>query len=87
MISTARKIVNGVVAETGHNHTIFNDRLSNGDRSFKIWGLGKDRVAQIKQRLESAGFEVKLVITPKSGSGVWASGGAMRLHVAEKNAE
>ena len=61
---------------------VFNDPLDNGGRSIKVWGWDKSQYDAAQALLESYGYTVKQVVTPRKAVGKWyESGGKRRLHV------
>lgn len=78
----ASKVVRALDTLKGRNSTIFNDATTFG-RSIKVWGWSQLDYADAKSYLEDAGYKVKVVLTPRVGSGFRAYGGSLRLHVFE----
>lgn len=76
----ASRIVRAVANKVGkYGATVYNDRLRDGSRSFKIWGAGKKTYLPIARKLESMGYTVTF---RNIGRG-WAVNGAdrYRIHV------
>jgi hypothetical protein len=71
MVKKGTKMIKVIRSVVGKDKVIFNDKLVDGTRSVKIWGIGY-RYGPVIKALEAAGFSVKLV----SGFN-----GRTRLHV------
>lgn len=57
----AVRYVRAIARSTGkYGASVFNDRLTNGGRSVKVWGRGKSFYLPIKKDLEKMGYTVKL---------------------------
>lgn len=65
---TPMKIVRSVV---GKDKVVFNDMLSDGARSFKVWNCHGWWITA-ERKLEAAGFQVELMLTRRNN---------VRLHV------
>lgn len=61
MRTQTNRIARQVIAETGIGTVVFNDKLTDGSRSLKVWGWTITEYLQAKQRLEAAGCQVFLV--------------------------
>lgn len=85
MITTTTKVAKKVIAKTGRGSTIFNDKLSDGRRSLKVWGWGEAEYLKAKKKLEKKGCTVKVVKVKSYSYGAPAGRIRMqtRLHVAE----
>jgi len=59
MISLSTKIIRKLA---GPDATIFNDRLVDGRRSYKVWGWNMFDYDTALTELEAAGLKVKLVL-------------------------
>lgn len=57
MTQSSTKIIRRLA---GPQATIFNDKLSDGTRSYKIWGWHLPHYQRAKTELELAGFKVEL---------------------------
>lgn len=57
MTSKMTKLIRSIV---GSDKVIFNDKLADGTRSVKVWGIGYN-YTKIIRVLEGNGFSVKLV--------------------------
>lgn len=81
---SASKIVRAVdtLRKDGRS-VVFNDRLQDGGRSFKVWGWTDVDYAECMGELVGRGFLVIPVTTPVKGYGWAATGGNRRLHVYE----
>ncbi len=73
MATKTRTIVNAVCLTSGRGHTVFNDKLTNGERSVKVWGWTGADYAEAASMLREAGCTVKIV-----------HGENTRLHVTEQ---
>ena len=78
--SKAMRIVRGLA---GKDATVFNDRLQNGTRSFKVWGWNVKDYGQAKAALEAAGLQVKMVQQVKYSYRMASEYLLTRLHVVE----
>jgi hypothetical protein len=78
--SQIRVILDPLVTETGARN-VFNDKMSTGGRSIKVWGWKQPQYDAAQALLESAGYTVKQVKTPVVQSGMYPRGGSIRLHV------
>ena len=56
---------------------IFNDKLKNGNRSIKVWGLARDKTEYAVAYLNALGFTAKLVTT--TGRSPWTCN-SYRIH-------
>lgn len=60
---------------------IFNDKLQDGARSFKVWGWNEADYSACVAALCAEGYMVHAIKTPVKGYGWMATGGNTRLHV------
>jgi hypothetical protein len=58
-----RRVANVVCKETGRGHMIFNDKLSDGTRSLKVWGWDDLDYMTAVMMFEQLGFKAELVKT------------------------
>mgnify|MGYP003336678575 CR=1 FL=1 len=85
MTSTlTRRVAKLVCKESGRGFKIFNDKLSDGTRSLKVWGWEDVDYATASRLIEKFGFTTKFVKTrfnfdPMTGRNRRAT----RLHVNE----
>ncbi len=68
-----------IVRELAGNKIMFNDRLSNGGRSIKVWGWQMADYQAAIQALVRQGVSCAIVRTPKI-KGIWDRGGNLRIH-------
>lgn len=74
-----RKIITPVMKP---GNIVFNDKMSTGGRSIKVWGWKSADYDEAQRLLEAAGYTVKRVVTPVYDAGrIYQSGGSIRLHV------
>lgn len=61
--------------------TVFNDRLQDGRRSFKVWGWSENEYSMAAAALRGAGYDVEQTVTAVRGFGRMKQGGKTRLWV------
>lgn len=74
------KLVRSLMTITGQGWRMFNDKTRFG-RSIKVWGVKDDFYKAAQEILMKHGYTVKIISTPKVGSGMCQHGGNLRLHV------
>jgi hypothetical protein len=78
-MSQERKII-GPFLKKGH--ILFNDKMSTGGRSIKVWGWKKEDYDAAQAALEAAGYTVKRIVTPVyNKSRIYQIGGNTRLQI------
>lgn len=83
MSTKTRLAARMIIETTGKGHTIFNDKMSDGRRSLKVWGWSREEYVQAKALLEQMGCKVQHEsnCTFNSRGGQWIT--VNRLHVTE----
>jgi hypothetical protein len=80
------KVAQVVKAMTGKGTVIFNDPLSNGGRSLKVWGWTQMEYGRAQAMLSEAGCKAEIVVKKRRGQS-WTGKpivyNLMRLHVVE----
>ena len=78
-MSQERKIIQPFLKP---NSIVFNDKMSTGGRSIKVWGWKAEDYDAAQAALEAAGYTVKRIVTPVTGEGyIWRTGGKTRLQI------
>ena len=78
MTTLTTKVARKIMRKQGVGHTLFNDKLSTGERSLKVWGWGPVQYEKAKRKLEKKGCSVKLVSFVSYKQKI-----QIRLHVTE----
>lgn len=78
-MSKERKIIAPVLKP---GNIVFNDKMSTGGRSIKVWGWKEADYDEAQRLLEAAGYTVKRIVTPVYNTGrIYQSGGSIRLQI------
>lgn len=78
MTTLTTKVARKIMRKQGVGRTFFNDKLSTGERSLKVWGWGPAQYEKAKRKLEKKGCSVKLVSFVNYKQKI-----QIRLHVTE----
>lgn len=79
MITKTRQVVNAI----GKAGAVFNDKLSDGRRSLKVWGWTYDDYVLAASKLREMGCTVKIVAVQHRNKKMFLSRRVTRLHVWE----
>lgn len=81
MTTLTTQVARKIMKKSGKGSVLFNDKLSTGGRSLKVWGWSEAQYLKAKRKLEKKGCEVQLV----KFSSYHYSGRkqVIRLHVTE----
>jgi hypothetical protein len=60
MLTKTGAIARAVIAMTGRGHMVFNDRLTDGRRSLKVWGWTDKDYETARELLTRAGCQVRV---------------------------
>ena len=78
MTTLTTKVARKIMRKQEVGHQLFNDRLSTGERSLKVWGWGVAQYEKAKRKLEKKGCTVKMVSFVSYRQTI-----QIRLHVTE----
>ena len=78
MTTLTTKVARKIMRKQGVGSILFNDKLSTGERSLKVWGWKVEQYQKAKRKLEKKGCTVKMVSFNN-----YRGGFTIRLHVTE----
>ena len=82
-ITKTRAVARMVILTNQRGHMIFNDRLTDGTRSLKVWGWLKQDYQDAKKLLETLGCRAQIVEAEKFSPRGGRNYTMRRLHVQE----